>query len=109
MTIITDFDEAMKLERSRRQPSLEFVPFSMPTLLGGIKSSLFPDVMQSVNVYFVTRGSLACRSTRNSPPPRAMAIRCSRPTWKRRWPASRRRRAKPRHRKQEISDETLWI
>ena len=60
MAIITDFDEVMKLERCRRQPSLEFVPFSMPTLLGGIKSSLFPDVMQSVNVYFVTRGPLAC-------------------------------------------------
>ena len=60
MTIITDFNEAMKLERSRRQPSLEFVPFSMPTLLDGIKSSLFPDVAQSVELYFVTCGPLAC-------------------------------------------------
>ena len=44
MTIITDFNEEMKLERSRRQPSLEFVPFSVPTLLGNIQSNFFPDV-----------------------------------------------------------------
>ena len=60
MTIITEFNEAMKLERCRRQPNLEFVPFSVPTLLGNIKSSLFPDVTHSVKVFFVARGPLAC-------------------------------------------------
>ena len=50
----------MKLERCRRQPNLEFVSFSVPLLLAEIQSSLFPDVAQSVKLYFVTRGPLAC-------------------------------------------------
>lgn len=60
MTIITDFNKAMKLKRCRRQLNLEFVPFSVPTLLGDIKSRLFPDVTHSVKAYFVTCGPLAC-------------------------------------------------
>ncbi len=63
MSLIFDpieLKEARKLELARRQPSLDFLPFSTAELLTKIHTDLFPDVSQTMQVYFVARGPLAC-------------------------------------------------
>ncbi|MCX7417994.1 MAG: hypothetical protein NT013_00445 [Planctomycetia bacterium] len=60
MSLIFELIEARKVELARRQPSLDFLPFSTAELLTKIHAELFPDVSQTVDVYFVARGPLAC-------------------------------------------------
>ena len=60
MTIFDDIEAAERLGRARSQPNLEFVPFSIHSLLDDIRRRLFPDITHSVRICFVSRGPLAC-------------------------------------------------
>ena len=46
MTLFDDMEAAIKLDRARRQPNLEFVPFSIHSLLDEIHRRLFPGGLQ---------------------------------------------------------------
>ena len=59
MTIITDIRESRKQKLARCQPLISFLSFSATALLDEIHEKLFPDVDQTVELYFVTRGPLA--------------------------------------------------
>ena len=60
MSIITDIRESRKLKLARSQPNLSFLPFSASGLLAEIHADLFPDVGQTVQLFFVAKGPLAC-------------------------------------------------
>lgn len=60
MTIVTEFNEMIRLKNARRQPNLSFLSFSVTEMLAEIRFRLFSDVTQDVQVAFVADGPLAC-------------------------------------------------
>jgi hypothetical protein len=58
--LINDILEEQKLFRARVQPNLWFVPFSIAAMLQEIRDRHFPHLTKAIDIYAVSRGSLAC-------------------------------------------------
>ena len=58
--LITNSAEARRLARARAHPSLSLTAFSAAETLADVRTRLFPELSQQVDLYFVTRGPLAC-------------------------------------------------